>query len=245
MKSANDYAREILKEFDKLEGSLNKRALFEDWLNGIFCNLNSLTGRDESGKEYEEFLERAHSTRTTKMVMGYNKITALLNEGLRTTREDILGIVYMNITGCSKSSRSFGQCFTPNSVATLMGKIVGNEDKKDKPETISDQCCGSGALSIGALEDMFRNGKKKENITLYAYDIDMICVEMALMQFSILGYDAYVIRQNLLEQDEPSIYFTPLASYKAGNNLEFHQQKTLQIIADVANKHLKSPTDAA
>ena len=243
--TSNDYAKEILKEFDKLEGSLNKRALFEDWLDGIFCNLNSLTGRDESGKEYEEFLERAHSTRTTKMVIGYNKITALLREGLRTTREDILGIVYMNITGCSKSSRSFGQCFTPNSVATLMGKIVGNEDKKDKPETISDQCCGSGALSIGALEDMFRNGKKKESITLYAYDIDMTCVKMALIQFSVLDYSAYVIRQNLLEQDKPSVFFTPLAAYEAGKDLNFHYNKTLQIIADVANEHLKKPTDAA
>lgn len=234
-----EYADAIIKEFNKISGQYSASELFNDWLEAQFCCLNSITGNPDN--HYKEWLINAHENHTQEQANVYNEVFRLLSEGLNKTRQDILGIVYMNI-GYSKGKRAVGQCFTPNHIADLMAKLVENESEFDSGEQkrIADFCCGSGTLAIGGAENELSKGKTLNDFTVYGADIDITCVKMALIQFEILGYDATVVRQNVLEQDTPSIFFTTKHMLKeyGPEYLNYHTNKTWKLVYDV-NKEIE------
>ena len=89
-----EYADTIIKEFNKISGQHNASELFNDWLDGQFCCLNSITGNPNN--HYKEWLLKSHKNNTQEQTNVYNEVFRLLSEGLNKTRQDILGIVYIS-----------------------------------------------------------------------------------------------------------------------------------------------------
>lgn len=206
--TAQDYAKEIIKKFDSIAGKYSAVELFNDWLEGQACCLNSFTGLDSA--RYKQYLIKAHEEHTHEMNCTYNEIFALLQEGLQKTREDILGLVFMSMN----PSKKLGQFFTPACVCKLIAELTTVEEtvKKEIEEkgytSVADQCCGAGAILIADVEVLLSKGIDIDSIKVLAGDIDIRCAQMAAIQLSLLDYDAVILRQDALLLDEPYVYST-------------------------------------
>ena len=123
---------------------------------------------------------------------------------------DVLGGVFHELELHNKYK---GQFFTPQSVCDMMGLIAAG-DRSGLPEcgyyTVSEPCVGSGAMVLGFANAMQTQkiGSGRE-IVVTATDIDLKCVHMAYLQFSLFGIPAVVIHGNTMLMEEWSRWYTP------------------------------------
>lgn len=113
-----------------------------------------------------------------------------LVEGLELKRSDFLGHVYEDLNATVKN---FGQYFTPDSVSSMMARIVLPE----KPEPgrivrLNDPTCGAGALLIAGAEAFMEAGGRQGDILIMAEDLDATACCIVYTQLSLLGYPAVV-----------------------------------------------------
>ena len=116
---------------------------------------------------------------------------------------DVLGEIFMEL---DFSDQWKGQCFTPQSVCDMMGRI--NFHDADKVQalidekgfvTVYDGAVGGGALILGAANGMHEAGFNPQRQMLsVANDLDERCVWMCYVQLSLYGLPAIVQRQNTL-----------------------------------------------
>ena len=129
---------------------------------------------------------------------------------------DILGDIYssMNMTNAGN-----GQFFTPYPVCQFMSAINAGDDLIDEIEkkgyiSVSDPCCGAGAMLVAFAEQCVKQDINYQNSVLFAaQDIDPAAALMCYVQMSLLGMPGYVIIGNSLSNeipDESSIWYTPL-----------------------------------
>jgi hypothetical protein len=99
--------------------------------------------------------------------------------------EDVLGGEYDQYLGYD-----LGQFFTPTDVASLLGEIsavtVKMKRKIDNHETfsLSDLCCGGGALTMGILRTLYQeHGKRAISLVdIHAVDIDPHMCRLTALQ---------------------------------------------------------------
>ena len=116
---------------------------------------------------------------------------------------DVLGEMFMEL---DFSDQWKGQCFTPQSVCDMMGRI--NFHDADKVQalidekgfvTVYDGAVGGGALILGAANGMHEAGFNPQRQMLSVVnDLDERCVWMCYVQLSLYGLPAIVRRQNTL-----------------------------------------------
>ena len=116
---------------------------------------------------------------------------------------DVLGEMFMEL---DFSDQWKGQCFTPQSVCNMMGRI--NFHDADKVQalidekgfvTVYDGAVGGGALILGAANGMHEAGFNPQRQMLSVVnDLDERCVWMCYVQLSLYGLPAIVRRQNTL-----------------------------------------------
>lgn len=90
---------------------------------------------------------------------------------------------------------------------------IGDEvqELEKKPYiTVSDSCIGSGRMLLAFADEMQELGYNYcEKMVGMAVDIDMTCVFMSYIQFSMYGIPAVVIHGNSLTVEEWSRWYTP------------------------------------
>lgn len=144
----------------------------------------------------------------------YAELVCLLGEAIiehTNAPSDILGRIFH---GLSLHDKWKGQFFTPDHICRFMAHIVGlpkeSELSAQKPYTVCDSCCGSGAMFIGYLNALREEGLDYSNgILMKAQDIDIRCVWMCYIQLSLYGVPAVVVHGNSLTMEEWSYWFTP------------------------------------
>lgn len=107
-----------------------------------------------------------------------------------------------------------GQFFTPFHLAMLMAQITCTEVEPLIKErgyfTVQEPAVGAGAMVIAvaaALKEKGINYQQVMHVT--AVDIDIRCVHMAYVQFSLLHIPAVVIHGNSLSLETWSVWRTP------------------------------------
>ena len=116
---------------------------------------------------------------------------------------DILGELYMQL---NMGNKWRGQFFTPYHICHMMAKMaVGNaQDVIDKKGyfSISDPCCGGGAMLIAFAQSCKeQNVNYQRSVLFTAQDIDPVVARMCFIQMALLGMPGSVIIGNSLTMD--------------------------------------------
>lgn len=208
---------EIIKFIDRASYSIDKIKLISDMFACgalAISNLVDLTQYDEREEQYKQIINSYKPKERELIVELFSKIFALLSSVVYDDGcfGDYLGEIFMrnNMANGKK-----GQVFTPYHISEMMARMtLGEKDideaKDDKILTINDPCCGSGVMSLGALDVLKSYGiNYTRNCFIECSDIDIRCVHMAYLQLSLAGVPAIIKHQNTLTLETWSVWKTP------------------------------------
>ena len=190
--------KEFLARLPRVSQSYDQRTIFQD-----SCRLFSLSirGSVTTNTTDKESIEEQYNNFLVKYgkngMEAISHLFALTIQAMEISRSDFLGHIYEAINATVKS---FGQYFTPDSVARVMARctIPGEKAKEHKIVTLYDPTCGAGALLIEAAEAFVDHGGRQGDLLVYADDLDATAACIAYVQFSLLGYPAIVRRMDTL-----------------------------------------------
>ncbi len=209
----------MLKNIQKLSGRHSTWKVFSD-----FCEISAISISNSIDKaNYEE-----RENQYLNIVKGYKKeevdlFAKMFADLVMDSNEcaenelldDILGQTFHEL---GLHNHWKGQYFTPMTVCDAMGEITLQNPEKIIEErgyiTVGEPCVGSGAMVLGmanALENRGYNYQKHMVVT--ATDIDLKCVHMAYIQFSLYGIPAVVIHGNTLTNEKWSRWYTPMYAW--------------------------------
>lgn len=212
----NARIKTIMDHIRQLGYKHNAWQVFSD-----FCELSALSisnavdqvHYEEREKQYLELVKRYDKKELDLFPQMLASLIDVLQEHAESHYpEDVLGQIFHELELHNKWK---GQFFTPTHVCDMMGRISLSEDDQTIAEqgyiTVCEPCVGSGAMVLGlakALTDNKFNYCKHMVVT--ATDVDLKCVHMAYLQFSLYGIPAVVIHGNTLSMEEWSRWYTPV-----------------------------------
>lgn len=180
---------------------------------------------------------------TKEQAEEFSKLLALLVMVLEEKYQDFLGEVHMSL---NLSSKANGRYFTPYPVCKFMAEInffeVENSGKLQDKEliTLSEPCCGSGAMIIAFAETMRKHNFNYQNqLYVEAIDINDLCFMMTYIQLSLLGIPAKVVLGDTLSLKFQQVLYTPFY-YLSGVYSKLKQIKQEEFkLKPVTNTQLK------
>lgn len=172
-------------------------------------NWFDFTHYDEREKLYLEEAGKYNSDELQVLV----NITAQLTSAIALLANspcDILGSIFHDMNLHNKWR---GQFFTPQHICDMMAEIsIGKEGFPAGNDyfSVSEPTCGSGAMILGFAKAMKKRGLSVEDsMVVTATDIDLRCVYMTYIQFSLYGIPAVVTHGNSMTMEEWSHWYTP------------------------------------
>ena len=139
---------------------------------------------------------------------------ALPLKGSNPHYEDFLGDIF---TEMNQHDRKEGQVFTPAHIGNIMGELTLTEDyawgeiKRQGFIVIRENCCGSGAITLNAMNRLLDlNISPNYQTLVVASDTDERCVYMCYLQLSLYGIPAVVLQQNDITDEVYDEWYTPL-----------------------------------
>lgn len=207
----NDHKKRIIKEFEKLRYKHDMYTLFYDFVQMSACSFIRSTGRH---RELEELYMDTVSKYKKEEVNTFCTILGMVIVAFEECGiNDLLGEVFMELDISNKKGR--GQCFTPFSVATLCGEMhASNVEQAIKEKgyaTINDPCVGAGSMILGMAQALKSRGiNYQRSMIVDCTDIDVRCVYMAYIQFTLLGIPAIIRHGDALSLETENVYKTPM-----------------------------------
>jgi Type I restriction-modification system methyltransferase subunit len=135
----------------------------------------------------------------------YIKALEILGKLHERQTKDWLG----QLTGvASLTENKDGQVFTPDHVAQLMSELVNTTSNIQ--ETVSDPCCGTGALLLGHIARV-REKDSKQNIRMHAVDLDRTALLCTFIQCGLHGVNGeFMVGNTLTEEVYETFYSAPI-----------------------------------
>ena len=257
----NEHVENFTRLITEIANGGNRYTVFNDFCEmsalSVAQKLNFNQHREEL---YLEIVKKYSRESVTKFVEMFWELTAALNdcisekvlsincpsleaEGLnlqsplkcsKPRYEDVLGNIFI---GMNQHDRGEGQVFTPAHIGNIMGELTLTEDyawgeiKRQGFIAIRENCCGSGAITLNALNRLLDlNISPNYQTLVVASDTDERCVHMCYLQLSLYGIPAVVLRQNNITNEIYDEWYTPLfVKNPLFNNLDWRQnEKTVQ-----------------
>lgn len=209
----NEYETELFRQLTALEGHYSLDTVFRDFLQYSAVTISNICDGvhyEERQKDRETLLEKYQGDISLHDCF-QTLIKAILLHQEQGSLRDVLGTIFEAI---GLSNERSGQFFTPEIISRVMAKMtIGDEvqELEKKPYiTVSDSCIGSGRMLLAFADEMQELGYNYcEKMVGMAVDIDMTCVFMSYIQFSMYGIPAVVIHGNSLTVEEWSRWYTP------------------------------------
>lgn len=210
----NDFApktneeREFKKVLESIDHSKHTYNVFCDWLLCSALAFAQVSHFDEGReKRYLETINKYSEVDRMKFAELLAITTNAFTLGNDTDFHDFLGNIYMI---CGFGSAAQGQFFTPYSVCRAMAQIVFKPEK-NKIMKISDPAVGGGALPIAYAEEMYRKGINYQQWAYFeVWDISQNSCCMAMIQMTLLGMPATIVRGNSLSLEVWEVWETPM-----------------------------------
>lgn len=128
---------------------------------------------------------------------------------------DVLGDVFNEL---HLNDRHGGQIFTPNFAADIMANLAMSDDfitteiERRGFVTVQENCCGSGIITLNALNRLLELGINPQRQSLViASDIDEQSVLMTYIQLSFYGIPAVVTQKdNATDAELSPPWYTPM-----------------------------------
>ncbi len=210
---------EFFKMFDRLSAESNRalHTVFDDFCLLGRCIVHNFGMQEPLLARYmpkyeqchTEYFERAKYYKQPQIILILNMIKAL-SELLAWQPDDYLGRYF----GQMRLDKHFhGQFFTPIHVCEFMAAVAfGDGLPQGKPYvTVAEPACGSGAMIIGLIRHLQKQGMTDlgGKLAILATDIDSLCVNMAYLQLGILGLSVRITHGNSLTDEVWDAFDTP------------------------------------
>lgn len=210
---ALDPQQELFKLLKGLTGRRSHWQVFSDFceMGAIsFSNSVDLAHQEKREERYLQIVKGYESEELSKFAEGLAHLTMALEAGF----SDVLGRTFHDLELHNKWA---GQFFTPYPVCKMMAQMtIGdtadlNERIKERGfVTAQEPAVGTGAMVIALAEAMLDAGVNyQEHLHVTAIDVDLKCVHMAYLQFSLLHIPAVIVHGNTLSLEEWSHWHTP------------------------------------
>ena len=204
-----DYLKEFMAKLQSLDRSRSLAIVFKDFLTLCTCSLAQTIYRsDELEQKYLQTVKQY----TKEQAEEFSKLLAFLVMALEEKHQDFLGCVYIKL---NLGNVANGQFFTPYHVSKMMAEICFVDIEKQLEErdfiTLSEPCCGSGAMIIAYAQTLKEQGYNYQNqLFVEAVDIDELCFLMTYLQLSLYGIPARVMLGDTLAWKFSQMFYTPM-----------------------------------
>lgn len=188
MKNQKTRASAFKEAFNNLAYKYGGHKVWRDFVTMAACSLSGLSGGDHFEERERMYLESASHYKAEELD-GFSAMMACTILAINENPEqDFLGSLYGELRLINRSAEQF---FTPYCIATLMARVALPPLEKGK--SISDPCCGAGALLLAAANEAKRNGMNVGTDLLFVgQDIDFVPAMMAYIQLSLMGCNAII-----------------------------------------------------
>lgn len=209
-----DPQKELVKIFERLAAGRHSRwQVFADFCEMAaisFSNAVDLTQREAREAEYMKIVKKYDRNEVELFPQALGQVVLALEKNFG----DVLGRTFHDLELHNKWA---GQFFTPYDVSRMMAKMTIG-DGADLRERIArrgfvtaqEPAVGSGAMVIALAEALREAGLNyQEHLHVRAVDVDLKCVHMAYVQFSLLHIPAIITHGDSLALKEFSHWYTP------------------------------------
>ena len=200
----------------KLSYRRNTWQVFNDFVEVCALTISNSVDKEnweEREKQYLEIIGRYNKKEVDLISHMFAKLVIELDECyVRGELDDVLGRLFHALGLHNKWK---GQFFTPPNIANMMAEMTvencGEIIKEKGYMTIGEPACGSGVMVLGAANSLRNQGfNHQKHMVVTATDVDLKCVHMAYIQFSLYGIPAVVIHGDTLTMEEWSRWYTPM-----------------------------------
>lgn len=208
-----DHQKELAKLLNSFYGRHSHWQVFSDFceIGAItFSNAVDLTQREKREERYMQIIKGYDREELDKFAQCLYHLTMALEDDF----SDVLGRTFHDLELHNKWA---GQFFTPYTVSRMMASMtVGDsEDLKARIAergfvTAQEPAVGSGSMVIALAQAMRDAGVNyQQHLHVTAIDVDLKCVHMAYLQFTLLHIPAVIVHGNTLAVEEYSHWYTP------------------------------------
>lgn len=208
-----DHRKELIKLIRQLSSKYSTWGVFTDFLAMAAISISNAVDWLHSSEREAQYMEIVGRYEKREVALFPEMLAHLVGEMERHTEgpADVLGEIFHELELHNKYT---GQFFTPQPVCDMMG-LISLGDTAHLPErgyhTVGEPCAGSGAMVLGFANAMqTRKFDYHRQMVVTATDVDLKCVHMAYLQFSLYGIPAVVIHGNTLTMQEWSRWYTPV-----------------------------------
>ena len=206
----------IINDIQKLSGKYQTWEVFSD-----FCEMSAIAisnsidkeNWDERENRYLEITKKYEKEELEVFPQMFSDLVVTLQHHAENGKlNDVLGQIFHELNLHNKWK---GQYFTPMNVCNAMGQMTlqGHDEiiKQNGYITVGEPCVGSGAMVLGIANALIEGGYNySKHMVVTGTDIDLKCVHMAYIQFSLYGIPAIVVHGNSLTVETWSTWYTPL-----------------------------------
>lgn len=204
------HKEKFIELLTKAAKGANYYNVFNDFLKVTATSLarfdeSNLDVWQEREKIFKDTLERYDVDTQKLFVEMFAELGLELNDNSQSPRyRDVLGGIFQ---GMELYDRKNGQVFTPPHIGKLMGDIAMDKDfiqseiEKSGYLRIVEPCCGSGAITLNALNTILESGVNPcKHCFVEAYDMDERCILMIFIQLSLYRIPAIVMLKDAITQ---------------------------------------------
>ena len=195
-----DSKKEFLKalsEVDERERRLCES--FDSFLECTFFAFVQATRTLQSGGP-SQYIEENYlsAVKRVKNPKALPKLLGILTDALDSQGpHDFLGEIYMSE---EMGNPNAGQFFTPYPVSQALASITlkGKTPASSRRLILNDPACGSGSTLLASFEVLKGLGFKQNQVYFVAQDLDVRCVRMTYLHFTLLDIPGVVEHVNTL-----------------------------------------------
>jgi hypothetical protein len=210
---AQDHQQELLKLLGTLAYRHSAWQVFVDFAEAAAISMSNAVDwsqRDMREQRYMTIVERYKPDE----LAAFPKMLAEVVMTLEEEPADVLGRTFHDLELHNKWS---GQYFSPYPLCRMMAKItLGSKEELATRiaergfVTAQEPAVGSGAMVIALAHEMRELGiNYQQHLHVTAVDVDVKCVHMSYVQFSLLHIPAVIVHGNSLSLDEFGRWYTP------------------------------------
>jgi hypothetical protein len=208
-----DHQKELLKLFGSLAHRHSAWQLFADFVEAAAISLSNAVDWPQRDQREDRYMQINKRYKPYELA-AFPKMLGELTLALEQEPFDVLGRTFHDLELHNKWS---GQFFSPYPLCRMMAKMILSDEDDIRARitargfvTAQEPACGSGAMVIALAHEMKDAGiNYQRHLHVTAADVDLKCVHMAYLQFSLLHIPAVIIHGNSLSPEVFGRWYTP------------------------------------
>lgn len=207
----------LIKQINSISNQYAPWQIYTDFLETAAIAISNVVDKHkfkEREQRYQDIVKKYKPEDFAVFPGVYAELTEMMERSVaKGEYPDYMGKLFHEMEFHNKEK---GQFFTPQHISDMVAFMgAGNIDVKEieKKGYVSahDNACGSGSMLLGAAKVLRQQGyNPNTQLFVLAEDLDIRCVYMAYIQFSLYGIPAIVVNCNSLTRETYDVFYTPV-----------------------------------